>query len=36
MKCCFESFEETSSEDGVVGIRHIYYIKSYVHGAGIG
>jgi hypothetical protein len=28
MKCCFEGFEETPSEDGIILITHFHYIKS--------
>jgi hypothetical protein len=35
MKCYFESVEETSSKDGIIG--HIYYIECYVLGVfGVG
>jgi hypothetical protein len=36
MKCCFEGFEETPSEDGIILITHFHYIKSYVLGASVG
>jgi hypothetical protein len=35
MKCHLKGLKETSSEDEVVGLRHVYYIKSYVLSAGI-
>jgi hypothetical protein len=35
MKCCFEGVEQTSCEDGVVGIGHVYHIESYVLNASI-
>jgi hypothetical protein len=36
MKCRLKGVKETSSEDGVVGIRHVYHIESYVLGVSIG
>jgi hypothetical protein len=35
MKHCFEGVKKTPSEDGVVGIGHVYHIESYVLSAGI-
>jgi hypothetical protein len=30
MKCHLKGVKETSSKDGIVGILHVYHIKSYV------
>jgi hypothetical protein len=36
MQCHLKGVKETSPEDGIVGIRHVYHIESYVLGAVIG
>jgi hypothetical protein len=35
MKPCFEGVEKAPSEDGVIGIGHVYHIEGYVLSVGI-
>jgi hypothetical protein len=36
MECCLKDVEETSSEDGIIGVDHVHHIKSYKLCASIG